>query len=155
MEDMLQEFTGRTELVGSVLMASLRDRMPGATIDAVLDAARLINIHRTAELLKLHEFETAIHLIEHLCTLNLTDEDIDTLSLILENNSGVWISEKCSHELAILLKNGLFRSTLNFIHKLMPPVQQSTVCFTWASCLGKRLRLPTWCSSRPSPDTGK
>lgn len=135
MDELVQE----TDLKGAALMAEIRKLMPDATIDAVLDTARLAQLHQQARLFKAHEFETALDLIEHLSTLSLTDEDLDTLSRILEENRGTWISEKCSHELAVLLKNGMFRSVLNLFLKFRKPqVQEPAGCFTWASRLGRR-----------------
>ena len=141
-----------TELKGAELMAEIRKLMPGATIDAILDTARLAQLHQQARLFKAREFETVLDLIEHMSTLSLTDEDLDTLSRILEENSGTLISEKCSHELAVLLKNGMFRSVFNLF--LKSRIKEPTGCFTWASRLGSRLRRPC-CCSRPSPDTDK
>lgn len=152
MEELVQE----TELKGAVLMAEIRKLMPEATIDAVLDTARLAQLHQQARLLKGREFETALDLIDHLSTLSLTDEDLDTLSRILEENRGTWISEKCSYELAVLLKNGMFRTLFNlFLKSKKPPVQEPAGCFTWASRLGRRRHRRPWCWIQPSPDTGK
>ena len=143
MEDLVQEFAVRTDLSGAELVSKLRARMPGATIDAILDATRLVQNHQLAEMLRVHEFENVLDLIEHLSSLSITDEDLDTLTQILEDNSGTWISEKCSHELAVFLKNGVFRSTLHLILKLkMPKVQEPSGCFTWASRLCKRRLTP-------------
>jgi len=158
MEELVQELATRVNLKGAGLMNQIRARMPEATIDAILDAARLVQIHQLAELIRIHEFETVLDLIEHLCTLSLADEDLDALARILEENTGTWISEKCSHDLAVLLKNGQLRSTMNFILKLKTPVQEPTGCFTWACLrLGNRQRRssPPSCSTRTSPDTGK
>lgn len=135
MEELIQE----TELKGAALVAEIQKRMPGAAIDTVLDVARLTQLHQQARLFKAREFETALDVIEHLSTLSLTDEDLDTLSRILEENRGTWISEKCSHELAVLLKNDMFRSVFNLFLKLRkPPVKGPSGCFTWASRLGRR-----------------
>jgi hypothetical protein len=143
MEELVQELSIRTELAGSALMRQVRERLPpGATIDAVLDAARLVQIHQQAEKLRKQTLESAIDLVEYLSTLTISDEDLDTLTRILEINSGTWISEKCSHELAVLLKNGMFRSILNLFLKLKTPIQEPPRgCFTWASLrLGIRCR---------------
>ena len=144
METLIQELSIRPELTGSILMRQVRERMPpDATIEAVLDAARLVQIHQRAEKLRNQVFESAVELIDHLSTLTISDEDLDTLTRILEVNSGVWVSEKCSHELAVLLRNGMFRSVLNLFLKLKapPPVQEPAGCFTWASLrLGSRRR---------------
>jgi len=146
MEELVQELAARVDLKGAALMNQVRARMPEAAIDVILDAARLVQIHQLAELLKVQEFATALDLIEHLCTLSLAEEDLETLTRILEENRGTWVSEKCSHELAVLLKSGMFRSTMNFISKLKPPVPEPTGCFTWASCLrlGKRPPRPSY-----------
>jgi hypothetical protein len=147
----MDELIYETELKGAALMAEIRRRVPEATIDAVLDTARLAQLHQQARLLKNREFETALDLIEHMSTLGLVDEDLDALSRILEENRGSWISEKCAHELAVLLKNGMFRSVINLFSKLKTSV-------TSASRLGTRWRLPSFrpCCWRPtSPDTGK
>jgi hypothetical protein len=148
MEELVQE----TDLKGAALMAEIRKLMPGATIDAVLDTARLAQLYQQARLFKGREFETALDLVEYMSTLSLVDEDRDTLSRILEENRGTWISEKCSHELAVLLKNGMFRSVFNLF--LKSRIKEPTGRFTWASRLGNRL-LPPCCLSRPSPDTDK
>ncbi len=148
MEELVQE----TDLKGAALMAEIRKLMPGATIDVVLDTARLAQLYQQARLFKGREFETALDLVEYMSTLSLVDEDRDTLSRILEENRGTWISEKCSHELAVLLKNGMFRSVFNLF--LKSRIKEPTGCFTWASRLGSRLLLPC-CLSRPSPDTDK
>ena len=137
----MEELIHETDLKGAALMAEIRKLMPEATIDTVLDTARLAQLHQQARLFKGREFETALDLIDHLSTLSLTDEDLDTLSRILEENRGNWISEKCSHELAVLLKNGMFRSVFNLFLKLRKP-QEPAGCFTWASRLGRRLRRP-------------
>ncbi len=136
MEELVQE----TDLKGAALMAEIRKLMPGATIDAVLDTARLAQLHQQARLFKGRDFETALDIIEHMSTMSLTDEDLDTLSRILEENRGTWISEKCSHELAVLLKNGMFRSAFNLFLKLK--IKKPTGCFTWASRLGRRQHHP-------------
>jgi hypothetical protein len=102
-----------TELKGAALVTEIRKLAPDATIDTILDTARLAQLHQQARLFKGREFETALDLIDHLSTLSLTDEDLDTLSRILEENRGAWISEKCSQELAVFLKNGMFRSVFN------------------------------------------
>lgn len=146
----MEELVYETNLKGAALMTEIRNLMPGATIDAVLDTARLAQLHQQARLFKGREFETALDLVEHMSTLSLTDEDLDTLSRILEENRGTYISEKCSHELAVLLKNGVFRSVFNLFLKLK--IKEPTGCFTWAS--RRRSRLPG-CCSRPSPDTDK
>lgn len=136
----MDELVHETDLKGAALMAEIRKLMPDATIDAVLDAARLAQLHQQARLFKAHEFETAIDLIEHLSTLSLADEDLHTLSRILEENRGDWISERCCNELEVLLRNGMFRSVLNLFLKLKKPVvtPEPTGCFTWAWRLGKR-----------------
>jgi hypothetical protein len=139
----MEELVYETELKGAALMAEIRKFMPEATIDAVLDTARLAQLHQQARLFKGREFETALDLVDHLSTLSLIDEDLDTLSRILEENRGTWISEKCSHELAVLLKNGMFRSVFNLFLKLRKPqVQEPSGCFTWAWRLGSRPRRP-------------
>ena len=133
MEDLVQEFAVRTDLKGAELVSKLRARMPGATIDVILDATRLIQTHQLVERLRVHEFENVLDLIEHLSSLSITDEDLDTLTRILEDNRGAWISDKCSHELSDFLKNGMFRSTLILISKLRTSqVQEPSGCFTWA-----------------------
>jgi hypothetical protein len=134
MEELVQE----TDLKGAALMAEIRKLMPDATIDDVLDTARLAQLHQQARLFKGRDFETALDLVEHLSTLSLTDEDLTTLSRILEENRGTWISEKCSQELAVLLNNGMFRSVFNFFLKLR--IKEPTGCFTWVSRLGMRRR---------------
>jgi hypothetical protein len=149
----MEELIHETELKGAELMTEIRKLMPDATIDAVLDTARLAQLHQQARLFMGYEFETALDLIDHMSTLSLTDEDLDTLSRILEENRGTLISEKCSHELAVLLNNGMFRTVFNLFLKLRKP-QEPTGCFTWAARLGRRPHLP-WCWSRTSPDTGK
>ena len=144
----MDELVYETELKGAALMAEIRRRMPGAAIDAVLDTARLAQLHQQARLLKSREFETVSALIEHLSTLSLTDEDMASLTRILEENRGTWISEKCAHELAVLLKNGTFKL------KRVVAVQEPAGCFTWAvQRLGKR--RPPCCCRPTSPDTGK
>ena len=152
----MEELVHETDLKGAALMAEIRKLIPDATIDVVLDTARLVQLHQQARLFKDREFETAVDLIDHLSTLSLTDEDLDTLSRILEENKGTWISEKCSHELAVLLKNGMFRSVFNLFLKLRKP-QEPAGCFTWASRLGRHPRRPCrpCCWTRSSPDTGK
>jgi len=139
----MEELVHETELKGAALMAEIRKLMPEATIDAVLDTARLAQLHQQARLFKGCEFETALDLIDHLTTLSLTDEDLDILTRILEENKGTWISEKCSYELAVLLKNGMFRSVFNlFLKSRKPQVQEPSGCFTWAWRLGRRPRHP-------------
>jgi hypothetical protein len=139
----MEELVHETELKGAALMAEIRKLLPEATIDTVLDTARLAQLHQQARLFKGLEFETALDLIDHLTTLSLTDEDLDTLTRILEENRGAWISEKCSHELAVLLKNGMFRSVFNlFLKSRKPVVQEAAGCFTWAWRLGSRPRRP-------------
>ena len=146
MEELVQELATRVDLKGAGLMNQIRARMPDATIAAILDASRLVQIYQLAELIRDHEFETGLDLIEHLCTLSMNDEDLDALARILEENTGTWISEKCSHDLAVLLKNDQLRSTMNFILKLKTPVQKPTGCFTWARLrLGKQPHHPPSC----------
>lgn len=135
----MEALVRETGLEGARLMARLRELMPGATINDILDEARLIHIYRVAEVLKGFEFKTGIELLEYLSASHLTEEDLDTLSLILVENSKAWVTSECAQDLSIFITHGLFHSTMNFILKLKTPVPEPG-CFTWASRLRNRHR---------------
>ena len=126
-----------TDLEGAALMAKLREEMPGASIDAVLDAARMVHVRRSALSIKGREFESVSQLVGHLSTLKMTDEDLHILVGILIENSGDLIQAELARDLGIILQTGVLKLLL-----------------TSASPLGKPRRRP-WCCCLTSPDTDK
>ena len=126
-----------TDLEGAALMAKLREEMPGASIDAVLDAARMVHVRRSALSFKGREFESVSQLVGHLSTLRMTDEDLHILIGILIENSGNIIPAELARDLGIILQTGVLKLLL-----------------TSASRLGKPPRRP-WCCCLTSPDTDK
>lgn len=127
-----------TDLEGAALMAKLREQMPGATIDAVLDAARMVHVRRAARSFKGKEFESVSHLIGYLAGLKMTDEDLHVLAGILVENQEGLIPEDLTRDLGSVLEGGLLR-LLTSASRLDTP---------------KRPRRP-WCWCPPSPDTDR
>jgi len=128
-----------TDLEGAALMAKLREEMPGASIDAVLDAARMVHVRRSALSIKGREFESVSQLVGHLSTLKMTDEDLHILVGILIENSGDIIQAELARDLGIILQTGVLKLLLTSASRLDTP---------------KRPRRP-WCWCPPSPDTDR
>jgi hypothetical protein len=129
-----------TDLEGAALMAKLREQMPGATIDAVLDAARMIHIRRSALSFKGKEFATVSRLVGHLTTLRMTDEDLHILVGILVENSEELIRTELASDLGAILQTGALQLLLTSASRLDTPTRP--------------YRRP-WCCCLTFPDTGK
>ena len=129
-----------TDLEGAALMAKLREEMPGASIDAVLDAARMVHVRRSALSFKGREFESVSQLAGHLSTLKMTDEDLHILVGILIENSGDIIQAELARDLGIILQTGVLKLLLTSASRLGKPRRPS--------------RRP-WCCCLTSPDTDK
>jgi hypothetical protein len=128
-----------TDLEGAALMAKLREEMPGATIDAVLDAARMIHVRRSARSFKAREFESVSQLVGHLTTLRMTEEDLHILAGILVENSEELIQAEIARDLGTILQTGVLK-ILTTASRLDTPPRPS--------------RRP-WCWCPPSPDTDR
>jgi hypothetical protein len=121
-----------TDLEGAALMAKLREEMPGATIDAVLDAARMIHVRRSARSFKGREFESVSQLVGHLATLKMTDEDLHVLAGILVENSENLIQAELARDLGTLLQTGVLKLLLTSASRLdTPPPRRRP----WCCCL--------------------
>jgi hypothetical protein len=129
-----------TGLEGAALMAKLREEMPGATIDAVLDAARMIHVRRTARSFKGREFESVSQLVGHLTTLCMTEEDLHILAGILVENSEDFIQAELARDLGVILQTGVLKLLLTSASRLDTPTRPS--------------RRP-WCCCLTSPDTDR
>jgi hypothetical protein len=74
-------------LSGPELMKALKLQYPDASIEEVLDKARLIGLERIFFEIRDLTFETPIHIIEELCDRSLTCEDaITVLKLMADHN---------------------------------------------------------------------
>lgn len=125
-----------TDLQGAALMAKLRQEMPGASIDAVLDAARLINVRRTARDVAARSFDTVLHLLAHLGTLKLTDEDLETLTRVLVE----LVPSDQGRDLEMILEAKLLGRLITSVDRLGTQ---------------RPRRRPWRCWCRPSPDTDR
>jgi hypothetical protein len=67
------------ELSGPELMNALKLQYPDASIEEVLDKARLIGLERIFFEIRDLTFETPVHIIEELCDRSLTCEDAITV----------------------------------------------------------------------------
>ena len=159
MDELVQELAAQPRLKGGALMKVIRDRMPEAQIEVVLDVARLVDVHQNAEETRLHVFESVADLVEYLSTLGMSDEGFVLLTKILNENKGQWIPDEIAQELGDMLKNEqVLRSFRNFFIKLNESIEEPPKgCFTWAGRLLGKLRRPKCpsCWSPTSPDTGK
>lgn len=158
MEELARELATQSQLKGGALMKAIRERMPEAGIEVVLDVARLVDVHQNAEETRLRVYESVADLIEYLSTLGMSDENFMLLAQILNENKGGWIHEDLARELGVMLTNEqILRSFRNFFLKLNEPVVEAPKgCFTWASrLLGKQRRQCPSCFHSTSPDTGK
>jgi hypothetical protein len=73
---------------GPELMKALKLQYPDASIEEVLDKARLIGLERIFIEIKDLTFETPVHIIEELCDRSLTCEDaITVLKLMADYNT--------------------------------------------------------------------
>jgi hypothetical protein len=74
-------------LSGSELMKALKLQYPDASIEEVLDKARLIGLEQIFFEIRDLTFETPVHIIEELCDRSLTCEDaITVLKLMADYN---------------------------------------------------------------------
>lgn len=117
----MEELFTQPDLKGAALMSRLRELMPGAAINDVLDAARLVSIHHESTRIRSLQFTNVIDLFEHLATLDMTEEDMGELVGILEPD----LSPRALYPLILKMK------------KVPEP---GPGCFTWASRLGNRKR---------------
>jgi hypothetical protein len=66
-------------LSGSELMKALKLQYPDASIEEILDKARLIGLEQIFFEIRDLTFETSVHIIEELCDRSLTCEDAITV----------------------------------------------------------------------------
>lgn len=123
----MEELFTQPDLKGAALMSRLRVIMPGAAINDVLDAARLVSVHHEATRIRSRQFTNVLDLFEHLATLDVTKEDMSELVRILDPD----LSPGALYPLILKMK------------KAPEPVSG---CFTWAWRLGNRKTL-----HRPDP----
>jgi hypothetical protein len=119
-----------TDLEGAALMAKLREEMPGATIDAVLDAARMIHVRRSARSFKGREFESVSQLVGHLTTLRMTEEDLHILAGILVENSEDFIQAELARDLSTILQTGVLLTSASRLDTPTRPSRRP-----WCCCL--------------------
>jgi hypothetical protein len=74
------------ELNGPDLMKALKVKYPNASIEEVLDKARLIGLERIFMEIRNMTFETPVHIIEELCDRSLTCEDAITVLKLMADH---------------------------------------------------------------------
>jgi len=143
----MDDLVARVDLVDRELMKEIRDRLGGgASINAVLDAARDVNTRRYAQQLVLHNCDSIFTMVEYihdLWELNV----VDTRAVL----GHVYDLTK-EPTLRAFLDAELVESVWKYTKMDLPPPK---CCFIWGrSRRPCRIQRPSRMHS-PSPDTGK
>lgn len=144
----MDDLVARVDLADRELMNEIRTRLgPGASITAVLDAARDVNMKRYAHQLVLHNCETIFTMVEYIH--DLWELNVDDTRAVLTHVHALTGDEA----LGRFIGSGLIDSVWKYTHLEPEPVKG---CFTWARSLHRRpCRSRRPCRLRfPSPDTG-
>jgi hypothetical protein len=118
----MDELVGRIEIVDAALVKAVTVLMPGASIEAILDAARAVTLKRVFNAIKSQTFTTVIHMVDEIKLSGLSEEDS---KIVL-----TWIGEECP-EAKALVESGLVGSVFKFISDLgEAPNNQAAWCCT-------------------------
>lgn len=144
----MDDLVARGGLVDRELMTEIRARLgPGASIDAILDSARYVNMKRYAHQLVLHNCETIFTMVEYIH--DLWELNVDDTRAVLTHVFALTGDQAIKR----FLDADLVDSVWKYTHLEPEPVKG---CFTWARSLRRhpcRIRRP--CRLHfPSPDTG-
>ena len=144
----MDDLVARVDLADRELMSEIRARLgPAASIDAILDAARDVNMKRYAHQLVLHNCETIFTMVEYIH--DLWELNVDDTRVVLTHVLTLTSDEA----LGRLLNSGLIDSVWKYTRLEPEPAHG---CFTWARILRRRpcrIRRPPR-PHFPSPGTG-
>ena len=144
----MDDLVARVDLAERELMTEIRARLgSGASIDAILDAARDVNMRRYAHQLVLHNCETIFTMVEYIH--DLWELNVDDTKAVLAHVFGLTGDQAIKR----FLDSGLVDSVWKYTRLEPEPVKG---CFTWARSLRRRpcrIRRPSRLRS-PSPGTG-
>lgn len=144
----MDDLVARVDLADRELMTEIRARLgPHASIDAILDAARDVNMRRYAHQLVLHNCETIFTMVEHIH--DFFELNVDDTRAVLTHVFALTNDQTLKRFLDADLIDSVWKYT-----RLEPEAAHG--CFTWARSLRRhpcRIRRP--CRLHfPSPGTG-
>ena len=108
----MDELVKNTAVMDGALVRAVTSLMPGESIEKILDVTREVNLKRTLNSVKARGYETVIHLVNDLKTVDgLTPEDIGAvLTLMGQEEPGA----------KALVESGLVDSVLKFVSEREP-----------------------------------
>jgi len=108
----MDELVKNTAVMDGALVRAVTSLMPGESIEKILDVTREVNLRRTLNSVKARGYETVIHLVNDLKTVDgLTPEDIRAvLTLMGQEEPGA----------KALVESGLVDSVLKFVSEREP-----------------------------------
>lgn len=108
----MDELVKNTAVMDGALVRAVTSLMPGESIEKILDVTREVNLRRTLNSVKARGYETVIHLVNDLKTVDgLTPEDIRAvLTLMGQEEPGA----------KALVESGLIDSVLKFVSEREP-----------------------------------
>ena len=108
----MDELVKNTAVMDGALVRAVTSLMPGESIEKILDVTREVNLRRTLNSVKARGYETVIHLVNDLKTVDgLTPEDIRAvLTLMGQEEPGA----------KALVESGLVDSVLKFVCEREP-----------------------------------
>lgn len=117
----MEDLVKNTKIVDAELVKAVGTLLPGESLERILDETRIITLKRLLNVVKSRHFSTAIHLVEHLKSANLTREDVHTILTWIQEDEAV--PEKLREATKALLTSGLVNSVFEFVSEIEPIVE--------------------------------
>jgi hypothetical protein len=137
----MEELVNNTRLVDGDLVAAVKNLMPDASIEDILDKTRFVTLKRIHNKISKTEFYTVFHIVEELYIYDLTLSDVSIiLHWVTEDDR---FSESIREEAANVLVTKSFILFYRYLNNVLDSTNnKKSCCLPW--------KLPRFCSSNKS-----